>query len=403
VNVRTVTSEQELSDLRKAWDALHMAADGTVFQTFEWNNTWWSIYRRDHLQLRITTFWEGEELVGLLPTFLEFINAKLVTVSRMRFLGTYETYGEYAPLIHPSYQEPVLGAMVNYCAEQLSAEEFDMLSFFRFPSTSVFMERLLGELRARNLNVTFTRNCVARVMMPLPQTWEEYLTSLTPSERQTLGRRTRALLKNGVELEIVDGSGGIDEAFHDFVLLHTASWLDRGGKGYFGSLKQFEQFQKSITSTLAPLNMARIYFLKKNGHRFAAVQAFFANRHCCFYLSGLDRHDPMVALSPGKVLLSLVIKDAIARGYTEFDFQGGQESYKFQLGGHPEAFSKALVWNKGAASLKVYAFSGLQAMRRIVREKVWNDAIVATVRRALRKFKRLGHIGATNDIICSFP
>ncbi|HUL44393.1 MAG TPA: GNAT family N-acetyltransferase [Bacteroidota bacterium] len=403
MEVRTHTSETELRDLERTWNELHTAADGTVFQTFQWNCTWWNIYRRDHLQLHIVSFWDNGQLVGLLPMFLETINARVTHMSRLRFLGTYEIYGEYAPIIHPMRREGVLNAMVDYCAGLVSSGDVDMLSFFRFPSTSTFMGRLLEELRARNLNVSFTRNCVARVMMPLPRTWDEYRSSLTPSERQSLGRRTRALMNSGVELEVVDGTGSTDDAFRDFVKLHTASWLDRGGKGYFGTLRQFEKFQRSITAALAPLNMAQLYFLKKDGRRFAAVQAFSANRHFCFYLSGLDRHDAMISHSPGKVLLSLVIKDAIDRGFEEFDFQGGVESYKFQLGGRPEAFSKALVWKKGPAGFKVYLFSGLQATRRIVREKIWDDGVAATARRIVRKFRRMGRAAGSSEIICSVP
>ena len=320
--------------------------------------------------------------------FKETIDLKLFTFSRMRFLGVYEIYGEYTPLVHPLFTGELANAMVAECINAIESKVCDMFSFFRFSPTSEFMNFLLDTLRAKGLNVHYTKNCVARVTMNLPSTWDEYLNGISPNEKRMITRRTRTLMNHGAELETISGTNIGEREFNDFVRLHTSAWKDRGVKGYFGASRQFEEFQKTITSDLCKKNMVRFYFLQKKGVRFAAIQAFFVNDQCCFYLSGLDRHHELTHYSPGKTLLSMVIKDAIAEGYTTFDFQGGNEIYKFQLGGKPTAFSKASVWEKGGKTTLVYAFSGLQTGRRILIEKIWRDGIQQPIRKIFRPHQR---------------
>ena len=53
------------------------------------------------------------------------------------------------------------------------------------------------------------------------------------------------------------------------------------------------------------------------------------------YNSGFD--PGRAALSPGLVLLTHLIRDAIARGKTRFDFLRGEERYKYEFDPTPEA------------------------------------------------------------------
>jgi len=388
IDVKIFSTENDFFALQDAWNELHKTASGTVFQTFEWNYEWWKIYRREQFQLRVLTFWKEHQLIGVLPMFKETINLKLFSFSRMRFLGVYEIYGEYAPLVHPLLTDEVANAMVSECINAIESNACDMFSFFRFSPTSQFMNLLLDTFRSKGLKVHYTKNCVARVTMNLPSTWNEYLNGISPNEKRMIKRRTRTLMNHGAELETVSGEQIGEREFNDFVRLHTSTWIDRGVRGYFGASKQFEEFQKNITSVLQKKNMVRFYFLQKKGVRFAAVQAFFVNDQCCFYLSGLDRHHELTHYSPGKTLLSMVIKDAIDEGYTTFDFQGGNEIYKFQLGGKPTAFSKASVWKKGGKTIAIYFFSALQTGRRISMEKIWRDGIQQTIRKIYRPRQR---------------
>ena len=63
MDVKIISTESDFSALQDAWNELHRTAKGTVFQTFEWNYEWWKIYRREHFQLHLLTFWKERQFV----------------------------------------------------------------------------------------------------------------------------------------------------------------------------------------------------------------------------------------------------------------------------------------------------------------------------------------------------
>jgi CelD/BcsL family acetyltransferase involved in cellulose biosynthesis len=349
IETRIIASEEELNSLKTVWDVLHQTVRGTIFQTLAWNEKWWEVYRQLNFSLRICTVWNGGILVGIFPFFKENYKIGMIRLSRFRFLGTNETYGEYAPIVHPDYTAEVVSEVVAYCKNELHSKNCDYFLLFRFPPTSIVMKKFLAAMEVDNFKVQYVPDCVPRIEMELPESWESYLKTISSNEKHMLHRRHQSLLKHGVEIEVVKDSAVCEKHYDDFIRLHNISWNVRKAQGYFFS-KKFETFQKSIVQYFQKDGCARLYFLKKNGLRFAAVQAFFIHDVCCFYLSGLDRQHYLVHQSPGKVLLSLVIRDAIEEKYKIFDFQQGVDAYKYRLGGKRTSFAKAYIWKSGVSS-----------------------------------------------------
>lgn len=388
LTTRLVTTEEEFLKLEPAWTRLHTETAGTIFQSYEWLRKWWIIYQQPRFELRLFLISDGDTLVGLLPMFLEKTKLGPIHFRRLRFLGVYEIYGEYSPLIHPEHTWEVTRLMGEYCANQLKNRECDLVSFFRFAPTSPAMGILLNEIGFHTRSMQYLADCLARVTMTLPSSWEKYLAGISETEREMIKRRSRSLFKNGVSLEIITSPS--EKSFEDFVRLHTATWQDKGINGYFAASPRFEQFQREVTATLMNQGRGKLYFFVKDGIRLAAVQAFFTNQQCCFYLSGLDRHHPLIRYSPGKVLLSLVIKDAIEQGYTTFDFQGGLEEYKFKLGGKRTSFSKMIIWKDGRFNLKVVLFLSLTSAHQYIKTTLLDLYIFPFIRQVGRKFRASG-------------
>lgn len=372
MSVRVIENEDEFDSFESEWNDLHHSIGGTVFQSFTWNRRWWALYRNSHRTLRIATIAVDGRLTGILPMFVDRFENPFMKFSRLRFLGTYEIYGEYAPLVHPDFADEVLHGMVSFCVDALEGDACTMISFFRYPIDSEFMRRLLAELHAKGLRLRCKESSIIRVVIDLPATWEEYLDSLSRSEKTILGRRMRSLRKLGADLEVATGATYRDADFDDFVRLHAQAWEEEGLPGYFASYKSFERFHRDTTAELAKANIARLYFLRLNGIRIAAVHAYVINGIACFYLSGMNRRLDVRRYSPGMVLLAFVIKDCIDGGGRFFDFQGGDEEYKYRLGGHRSAFSRARVWTPGISSWKIFVFDLLQHSYRLLVDGLWD-------------------------------
>jgi len=377
--VKTITSEEEFRSLESDWTRLHCSAKGTIFQTFSWCWNWWKVYGKRGAGLHIVTSRIDGRLSAILPLYLENIRGIGVSLGRLRMIGVYETYGEYKILAGSESSAESVRAIAGELTRQLATPGFDILSLFRFPPDSEPMVELICQLRGSGLRSRYVAQVIKRVMMDLPDSWEAYLAMLSSNERESIRRKTKNLLKTGAEIEVIENPD--PAAFADYVRLHSDSWRPRGVKGYFSS-GEFTTFLGNVTLDLMPGGYARLYFLKKDGKRIAAVHAFFMHDQCCFYLSGLDRTHELLHMSPGKVLLAHVIHDAIDRGYRIFDFQGGDEDYKFQLGGKVTSFAKAIFWPNDRRSIKIIVFLLLQAFRQGLRWRI-SERFVPAVRSLL--------------------
>ena len=91
---------------------------------------------------------------------------------------------------------------------------------------------------------------------------------------------------------------------------------------------------------------------KANNARIAALYNFIYNDTCFYYQSGFD---PVWAkFSPGTVLFSLSIQDAIENGMLEYDFLQGDEPYKFNWTNTKRQCVSILVFNKTLMGLWFY-------------------------------------------------
>lgn len=356
--------EEAFRALEREWDEFHAAVGGTVFQSFNWLWIWWQTYSNPSEELHIVTVRIDGRLAAILPLYHQRIGYRPIGLDRLRMIGVYETYGEYSILLDPSRVAESTQAIADTLSSKLKGPGCDLVSFFRFDPDDAGMRALRAELRARGLYERFVAKVIPRVMMDLPSGWDEYFAKLSANERDLIRRKSKALEKHGAEIEVVSAVDA--SAFEDYVRLHGATWKMRGSRGYFAS-PRFREFLRSVTDDLMSKGQARLYFLKKDGVRFAAVHAFFVNGTCCFYLSGLDRVHPLSNLSPGRVLLARVIRDAIEMGFSVFDFQGGDEEYKFRLGGKSRSFAKAIYLPRDHQGAKVLLFLAFQTQYQNLR------------------------------------
>jgi CelD/BcsL family acetyltransferase involved in cellulose biosynthesis len=380
MTIQVVSTSNEFQGLKEQWTHLHERARGTIFQSYLWNHTWWSIYGNPH-EIRIILAIHEEEVVGILPLFREQVGPGPLRLTRLRFFGTRYIYGEYTPLILPSLLREVTEAFGTYCAEEVSSGRADVVELYRLPGDRPSTEMLFTALCRHGVCARFKRKVIPRAVMPTPPSWDAYLHRLAPIERTMLQRRQKSLAKAGVELEVVDDLNRWTDAFDELVSLHRASWHPRGFDGYFEGLQGFEEFNRRVTYAGMQQHVARLYFLKHEGRRFAAVQAFIVHDQCCFYLSGLDRTHPLVRYSPGKVLLAEVIRDAINERRREFDFQGGDEEYKYRLGGDPTWFSRITVRRNGLAGIPAGIFLVVQLIHNFTRNAVIDERLMPLLRR----------------------
>jgi len=173
--------------------------------------------------------------------------------------------------------------------------------------------------------------------IPLPATFEEYLTQFSAKKRYNLRRQVRRLhthARGAVELRRIEAPNDVT------ALIDAVETLRRGSRSdsTHAHTGQLPEIDPDAFADLARRDMLLGYVLLCEGRPCAAAVGVKYGRTyqmgspmAAYILKGHDRmiHDEsMAAFSPGTVLLFLFIEDLISRGYQLIDLGYGEPAYR---------------------------------------------------------------------------
>ena len=95
-----------------------------------------------------------------------------------------------------------------------------------------------------------------------------------------------------------------------------------------------ETFFRRVAALLADADGFRLWLLEAPDGPLASFLTLEWDGTVGLYNSGF--RPEAAALSPGLVLLTHIVRDAIERGRRRFDFLRGEERYKYEFGPTPE-------------------------------------------------------------------
>jgi len=215
--------------------------------------------------------------------------------------------------------EADLGAVVT----ALKALPWDVMVLSNLAPDATNATRLAAALARRGCAIRreALRSCP---YLELPNSWEEYLASLSAARRQNLRRKERSLRRNHAVIVADYGPERVDEGWRRLVALHQLRW---SGAGTFSD-PRIEQLHHCFVREAARRGQLWLSTLELDGTPAAAWYGFAHRDTVYFYQSGRDPR--WAAESVGHVLMSMMIRRAIERGYRRFDFLRGAEPYKMQ-------------------------------------------------------------------------
>ena len=145
--------------------------------------------------------------------------------------------------------------------------------------------------------------------VPLPDTWERYLSALARKDRHELRRKLRRLHAAGtVRQSECPSPDAHEDCMDEFFRLMRASSPE---KAEFLSPER-ERFFRDFAAELAPRGVFRLYFLEVNGIRVASCICFDHSGSFLLYNSGYDPgYSP---LSVGLLNKALCIRAGHRRG-----------------------------------------------------------------------------------------
>jgi len=376
-----LTDPNEMASVEQRWHRLHEISTGTIFQTPAWTLTWCRTFQ-DCFAMRILTVMDGEELLGVMPCFLEPSTYGPIRLHRLRMVGEHSIFGGYEPLVHPGRREEVLSEFVALLNHELRSRKTDIVDFHFLDPQGPVGRTLNSQLRGRGLHTQFTPLSTSHLTVDLPVSFDTYLKALGDRTRKNLKNQERVLIRQGAQCEILGGSRA-GASFEEFALLHRTRWASEGQRGHLETRPRFLEFCRAIVALIPAAT--RFYFMKENDTAVAGLMVFALHGRVHVYLSGRDPAHPWSRLSPGRVLIGMCIRDAIGQGARVVDFQGGDEAYKLHLGGKEKGYARLIA----AGSLRGKFFLSAFAVARRLEGGPGSVSRLAPFIRRLKQLRRI--------------
>jgi CelD/BcsL family acetyltransferase involved in cellulose biosynthesis len=198
---------------------------------------------------------------------------------------------------------------------------WDVMFLPHVAADSPGVAQLCDKLRHRGVSVRriATEPCP---YLDLPVDWDTYLATLSASRRETIRRKERRLRREHAVCLTDYAPERLDDGWRLLHSLHAQRW---NGGGVLMD-PRLDDLLRRFTSELAARDEIWLTTLDVDGAPVAVWYGFVWNDTVYFYQSGRDpQWEPA---SVGLVLMSLMIRRAIERGYRRFDFLRGREAYK---------------------------------------------------------------------------
>ncbi|MDX1523530.1 MAG: GNAT family N-acetyltransferase, partial [Anaerolineae bacterium] len=310
MKITIYNSTGDFERLQPVWDdLLRRSAHNLFFMTYHYQRIWWQHLGRGDLRL-MAVFDDDDHLVGLAPLFCELTESGL---RQLNFVGCVDVSDYLDLLVDTAHTEQVYETLLDCLAGE--AIEWDVLSLCSLPHDSPTHSRFAAAARRRGWAVEVRQQTVCPVIT-LAASWDEYLAGISKKQRHEIRRKIRRL---EAEAEsrwvVVESKVEIAAAMPAFFELHRKSTRDKEDFWDADLLRFFEALARQTAAS----GHFKLYFIELNGVQAAALLCFDYDNQFLLYNSGYDP-EQFAHLSPGNVLISYTIQDAIRLGRSRYDF-----------------------------------------------------------------------------------
>jgi hypothetical protein len=333
--IKLIQSVSEFNSLREVWNNLLIkSASDVPFLRHEYLTNWWKTlgggeWKSGELAILIDQTPEGE-LRGIAPFFI--INQQVL------LLGSHEI-SDYLDLITT---EPVLPEFVDKIITFMASRKFptwNKMVFYNLAENSPTLPFLEKSIAKAGWNYR-VENFHPAPSLELPGTWEAYLDQLDERYKGEILRKIRNAESYFLPVNwyTVTDQHQIDLEMDAFLDLMR----ENPNKKAFLTPEMVNQM-KLTAAAAHQEGWLQLAFLLVGDIKVAGYLNFDYGGKLLVYNSGIK--SLFENISPGWVLLSYLIRQAIQEGKKELDFMRGDEPYKYQFGGKDKQLLKIEITN----------------------------------------------------------
>ncbi len=166
--------------------------------------------------------------------------------------------------------------------------------------------------------------------LELPPSYHELLAGASRNLRQQVGRRRRALAREGrLVLRTTSGGERLDDDLETFFRIEASGWKGRAGTAIRDDPRTLRLYG-GFARAAAAAGSLRLRLLELDGRLLAGDLSCVFEGTEFLVKTGYDER--FSQLSPGLVLRAGALRAAIEEGLSRYDFLGGPDPYKVRWG-----------------------------------------------------------------------
>jgi CelD/BcsL family acetyltransferase involved in cellulose biosynthesis len=316
-----------------AWDEL-AELNGLPYSSPAWVLSWWRHVAPATAQLRTVLVFDGMDLVGIAPFFVDRARSGLV---RFRLLGS-------------SRRDFVVGAelekeMTAIVGEQVSRIEPspDLIMIEGVPHHRSWPRLLSNAWPAGRMKLhrQFTQRAPSARLEG--RTYDEWFQSKSHSFRKSMRRGVRQLEAVGGKISLTRDESELAKDLEAFVRLHHKRWKSRGGSRVLDDRvhRMLEDAAKDLIGQLR----FRIWSIEIAGHTISSNIFLSAGGETAYWLGGFD--EKWSDLQPSILTILAALEHGFTTGDSRLDLGAGAQPYKYRFSDSEDYLESLLIVRSG--------------------------------------------------------
>ena len=326
-----VRTRQELDSYAPEWnELLAQSSADTIFLTWEWISAWLDAVYPEAPLFVVTVRGGDGRLIAVAPFYRsEFRLLGIMKYRCLRMVGDCHCGAEYSDLIvRKGFEASAISLIGRVLLDNRCL--WDCIYAVNAASWTGGLRRLECDLGAA-FPCLHKRPTVFSAV-ELPETYEEYLSSLSRRQRSNIKRHEKLLRAEGMGNTSYCTSEEELPRFLDLLFrLHRKRWQSVGQSGSFVRRPPMERFYRRFAPEALRQGWLRVFALEVNG-TVAAVQYGYAYGTTLYSVQ--EGYDPQARKGVGNVLRKRAIELCINDGVKTYDFLGGFSDHKRHWGAH---------------------------------------------------------------------
>lgn len=321
---RVCAPDQLKSSTREQWNRLPVQSPT---QLPDWLLTWWRVFGQENgsseNELCILTVFQQDTLVAVVPWYL---NHSWQNGNCLRFLGDRCVGSVPASVIVGSVSQESLVRVLSHWLRCESGRRWQTINLQGVQKDEAVVRQIINNLHIDGCDI-HTRNSVGNWAVDLPNSWEAFLSSLSPDHQEQFQRWQRTYFDTKRATVNATPTISFEYGWNQIARLNEPIYhepqSEKTEHSVFGD-RRYHEFHLEVLARLVPNAQAEISELVVDGQ---VVAANYVLRHAdtiyCYQSGSVSRESRD---DYGDLLILSLFRDAIRDGYRRIEFIRGDKS-----------------------------------------------------------------------------